>query len=232
MAVKDKDFVEINFTGKLKETNQVFDTTDPKVAKENNLGEGEFKPMTVCIGQGHLIKGLDLWIKGKEPGKYTDIEIKAEEAYGKKDAKLIRMIPTQQFVKHGIRPEPGLQVNVDNIVGIVRTVTGGRTVVDFNHPLAGKDLVYDIEILRVVEDKKEQVNSLLKLLANLEGETEIKEGKATIKVTMDVPEEVNKKLQEVIKELVGVEAEFVKEEKKEEEKKEEEKTSPVEDNKV
>jgi len=174
--------------------------------------------MIVCIGQGHLIKGLDAWMKGKELGKYTNIEVKPEEAYDKKDAKLIRMVPTQQFTKHGIKPETGLQVNIDNIMGTIRTVTGGRTLVDFNHPLAGKELIYDIEILRVVEDKKQQINSLLKLLANFEGEIEIKEGKATIKVTLDIPEEVKTKLQETIKDLVGVEAEFIKEEKKEEKK--------------
>ncbi len=216
MAIKEKDFVEINFTGRIQESGQVFDTTDPKVAKENNLGEGEFKPIIVCVGQGHLIKGLDEWIIGKEPGKYENITVPAIKAYGKKDAKLIRMIPTQQFTKYKIKPERGLQVNIDGIVGMIRTVTGGRTVVDFNHPLAGKDLVYDIEIIRKVDDKKEQVDSLLKLLVNVDAQTEIKEGKAKIKVTLDIPKEVQEKLKKTIKDLVGVEAEFVKEDKKEE----------------
>jgi FKBP-type peptidyl-prolyl cis-trans isomerase 2 len=215
--IKEKDFVEINFTGRLKSTGQVFDTTDSEIAKENNLGEGNFKPLIICVGQGHLIKGLENWIKGKEKGKYTKIEITSDNAYGKKDAKLIRMIPSQQFIKHGIKPEPGLQINIDNILGTIRTVTGGRCIVDFNHPLAGKDLEYDIEIIRIVEEKKEQIESLLKLLANLDSKITIKDNKAEIKLSIDVPEEFLNQLKEKIKELTGIEAEFLFEAKKKEE---------------
>ncbi len=217
MAIKEKDFIELDFTGKIKETGLVFDTTDPKTAKEAGIGDGSYKPIIVCVGQGHLIKGLDEFVRGKEPGKYN-LDLLPENAYGKKDAKLIRMIPTTQFTKHKIRPETGLQVNIDGIMGIVRTVTGGRTVVDFNHPLAGKELSYDIEIKRIVTDKKEQINSLLKLLVNVDGETEIKENKATIKVNLDIPEDIKKTLKETIKNLTEIDAEFIKEEKKEEKK--------------
>jgi len=216
MALKEKDFVEINYTGKLKDDNIIFDTTIEETAKKAGLEQREYKPLIICIGQSHFIKGLDNWIKGKEPGKYENIEIKAEEAYGKKDAKLIRMVSTQQFTKHKIKPQPGLQINIDNVMGIVRMVTGGRTIVDFNHPLAGKDLIYDIEIIRKIDDKKEQINSLLKLLVNMDEEIEINDNKAEIIVKIDVPEPIQQKLKETIKELVGIESEFKKKEDKQE----------------
>ncbi len=218
MTIKTKDFIELDFTGKIKDDNIVFDTTDPKIAEEAGLGEGKYVPIIVCVGQGQLIKGLDEFVLDKEPGKYH-VDVPVEAAYGKKDAKLIKMIPTTQFTKHNIKPEVGLQVNIDGLMGIVRTVTGGRTVVDFNHPLSGKDLSYDLEILRKVEDKKEQVNALLKLLVNVDGKIEIKDKKVEIKITYDIPEEVQQKLKETIKELTELDAEFITETPKQEEKK-------------
>lgn len=234
MTIKAKDFIEMNFTGKLKEDGMIFDTTLPEVAEKVGL-QGQFKPMIVCVGQGHLIKGLDEWLIGKEKGKYENIEISSDKAYGKKDAKLIRMVPTQQFTKHGIKPERGLQVNIDNMMATIRTVTGGRTVVDFNHPLSGKDLIYDIEIVNIVEDKKEQIQSLLKLLINLEAkQIDIKEGKAEITIHIEVPQPVLDKLKETIKDLVGVDAEFkIKQETNKEEKTEKtEEKQGQQDNKV
>ena len=71
---------------------------------------------------------------------------------------------------------PGMQLNIDSMVGTVKTVSGGRTLVDFNHPLAGKDLVYDVKINRIVDDNKEKLNSLLKMHLHIkDGEIEIKE---------------------------------------------------------
>ena len=77
---------------------------DEKTAKENGLFEErvEYKPITICIGQGQIIKGLDKALVGKEPEKQYTIEIKAEDAYGKKNAKLIQLISTSKFRKENL----------------------------------------------------------------------------------------------------------------------------------
>ncbi len=151
--VKEKDFIELEYTGKLKEDNIIFDTTDEKIAKENGLFDekAEYKPIVICIGQGQIIKGLDNALPDKEPNKPYTIEVNAEEAYGKKNAKLIQLISTSKFLKQNIQPMPGLQVNIDGTMGIVKTVSGGRTLVDFNHPLAGKDLTFKIKLVEIVK---------------------------------------------------------------------------------
>lgn len=206
MPIKKNDFIEIEYTGKLKEGSSVFDTTDKETAKEHHLyREGaEYGPIIVCVGEKHVLKGLDEFLVGKEIGSYK-IELKPEEAFGKKDTKLIQMIPAKKFTEHGIKPVPGLNVNVDGMLGLVKTVSGGRILVDFNHPLAGKELEYDIKVLRIVTDKKEQVQSLLSLILSVdkkEAEAEIKDGKCSIKLKKKFPDEVIKKLEEKIKELV------------------------------
>ena len=203
--IKEKDFIELEYTGKLKEENLVFDTTSEEVAKANDIFEekAEYKPIVVCVGQGQVIKGLDKSLIGKETEKDYTVEVSAEEAYGKKNIKLIQLISTSKFRKQNIQPMPGLQVNIDGTMGVIKTVSGGRTLVDFNHPLAGKDLTYNIKINKVVTDDKEKINSILKLhLGVADAEIKVENKKATIETKQEIPKEIHEELKKKIKELL------------------------------
>ncbi|MBW2974880.1 peptidylprolyl isomerase [Candidatus Woesearchaeota archaeon] len=203
--IKEKDFIELEYTGKLKEDNIVFDTTDEKTAKDNELFDekAEYRPITVCVGQGQVIKGLDKALVGKDLEKEYIIEISPEEAYGKKSAKLIQLVPTSRFRKENIQPMPGMQVNIDGMTGLIKTVSGGRTLVDFNHPLSGKDLVYSIKVNRVIKDDKEKISSILKMTLGInDAEIDIKEKKASMKTKQEIPKEIHGQLKDKIKELI------------------------------
>ncbi len=205
MQIKKNDFIEIEYTGKLKGDGSVFDTTDKKIAQEHHLyREGaEYGPLIICVGEKHVLKGLDTFLTGKELGSYN-IELNPEDAFGKKDAKLIQLIPARKFTEHNIKPVPGLNVNVDGMLGLVKSASGGRILVDFNHPLSGRELVYDIKVIRIVNDKKEQVQSLLDLILSVRKEdTEIalKDSECTVKLKKKFPDEVLKKVNDKIKEL-------------------------------
>ncbi len=203
--IKEKDFIELEYTGKIKEDNLIFDTTDEKVAKDNSLYEegAEYKPIAICVGQNQIINGLDKAIVGKETGKSYTIEVSSEDAYGKKNAKLIQLISTSKFLKENIRPMPGLQVNIDGMMGTIKTVSGGRTLVDFNHPLAGKDLTYEIKINRIITEDKEKIDSILKVnLGIKDAEVNIENKKAQIKTEQEMPKELQKELKKKIMELL------------------------------
>ena len=154
--IKEHDFVEIEYTGRIKEDGAVFDTTEENVAKENGLYDkkGNYSPIVICVGKNKILKALEEQIIGKETGNKYTFEIKRENAFGKKDAKLIRLIPTNKFRQQNIQPLPGLQLNIDGVFGVIKTVSGGRCLVDFNHPLAGKDIVYTVNLNKVVKDTK------------------------------------------------------------------------------
>ncbi|MBW2969667.1 peptidylprolyl isomerase [Candidatus Woesearchaeota archaeon] len=218
MAIKKHDFVELEYSGRLKETNEVFDTTDEKTAKDAQIfsDKAEYKPVIICIGEHHILRGIDEFLEGKELGKFT-LELPAEKAFGKKSAELVKMIPTSKFAEQNIKPVPGLRLNIDNYVGIVKTVSGGRTVVDFNHPLAGRDVVYELKINRIVDDKKEQVDSLLRVLLGVKAPVVVQEKKAVISFPAELPEQLKTELAKKIGELTGLEVSFEvkKEEKKE-----------------
>ena len=205
--MKKGDFVELEYTGKVKDMNIVFDTTSEKEAKENNIHDerASYGPVIICIGQKHVIHGLDEELEGKEPGKKYHIELSPEQGFGKKNAKLIQLVATSKFIKQKINPMPGLQVNIDNMMGMIRTVSGGRTLVDFNHPLAGKELVYDFKINKIVKDDGEKLKALLKLQFNLkDAKVAIKEGNAAISLNIkqNLPKPIEEKLTEYIKELI------------------------------
>jgi len=220
MVIKIKDFVEIEYTGKIKEDNIVFDTTSEKIAKENNMFNEnvDYGPVVVCVGQEHVLKGIDNVLVGKEPGEFK-IDLKPEEAFGKKDAKLIQLIPSSKFKQQKIQPVPGLQVNIDGIFGIIKTASGGRTLVDFNHPLSGKELSYDVKVNKIVNDDNEKVKAYLKLVYSIKDcEVKIEEGNAKVEVKTElnqkVKEEANKKITEAIPTIKKVEFITEKEEKK------------------
>jgi len=232
ILLKKGDFIELDYTGRIKDDKVVFDTTSEQVAKDSDAFNPKFKyqPVIICIGESHLIKGLDDALIGKKPGKYT-IEVKAEYAFGKKTPELLKLIPMRLFAKDDIKPFVGLEVNVDGTLGIVRSVSGGRVIVDFNHPLASRDLIYDVEVKRTVTEPVEKTRALLELMSVPFEEVDIKEGKVVITTKTKLPEPAVKGLVETIERLVKVksvkfktEEEVKKEGKKESEKGKESKT--------
>jgi len=201
MKTKKHDFIEIEYIGKIKSTGKIFDLTSEKLAKEKNLYNEniEYGPKIICVGENFIIPGLDKQLIGKETNKTYTLEIPAEEAFGKKDPKLIKLVSTSKFKDQKIKPFPGLQINVDGFIGIIRTVSGGRTIIDFNHPLAGHDLLYEIKINKIIKDTKTKLNSLVKLffkkeIANIEKDTAI--------IKADIPEKLQNIIKEKIKKLI------------------------------
>ncbi len=160
-SIKNGDFIELDYTGKLADDGTVFDTTMEDVAREAGLDpKAQYRPAIICVGEGQLLRGLDEYLEGKALGKHT-IGIPPEKGFGKKDTKLLKLIPKQKFKDGKLEPRVGLEVNVDNHYGVVRSVSGGRITVDFNHPLAGRDLVYEVDVKGVVTDTAKQIEALL-----------------------------------------------------------------------
>ncbi|MEM3126694.1 MAG: peptidylprolyl isomerase [Candidatus Woesearchaeota archaeon] len=206
--IKEKDFIELEYSGRFKDNNELFDTTSEEEAKKEKIHSQnmQYGPATICVGQGHLLKGLEKELVGKEIGKELTINLSAEDAFGKKDVKMLRQVPLNKFQKEGIRPIPGMQVNVDGAIGIVRTVSGGRVIVDFNHPFAGKNVVYRVKVKRKVEDKAEQISSLVQMIFNIKKDAfsaKVENDVATIEMPK-LPDEIKQELTKKIKWLVSV----------------------------
>ena len=207
MAIKKNDFIEIEYTGIVTEAKAVFDTTDEKIAKDCGIYSKKtaYGPLIVCVGENQLIPGLDKEIPGKEAGKEYTVSLKAEDAFGKKDIKLLKMIPVNVFKKQEINPMPGLEVNIDGAYGLIKNVSGGRTVVDFNHPLAGKDITYKVKINRLITNANQKLQSFLSMGLGVKSEA-IKSSfdgqKMTVVLPMALPKEATDGLSEKLKEVI------------------------------
>jgi FKBP-type peptidyl-prolyl cis-trans isomerase SlyD len=202
MKIEKGDFVEIEYTGKIKDDNTVFDTTDEKIAKENNLHGHEYGPAIICIGQEQVLKGIDDNLLGKEVGKEYGMDIKPEDAFGSKDSKLIQLIRAGKFKQQNIQPMPGLQVNIDGMVGTIKTAGGGRTLVDFNHPLAGRELSYVVKVNKKILDDAEKLKGFIKISLGPDCQAEVKESNAKISLKSGLPSEVQDNLRKKITELI------------------------------
>ncbi len=171
-TIKKNDFIEIEFTGK--SNNEIFDTTDKQEAKSIGL-EVEVKPMIVCVGNQMLIKGFDESLEGKEINKKYSIHLTPDKAYGKRQPGLLKIIPIKVFHQQNMNPVPGMMVQLDNYIAKILSVSGGRVSVDFNNPLAGKEIDYDFKITRIVSDDTEKVNALQEFFFKMRFDFEIKQ---------------------------------------------------------
>lgn len=205
MAIKNDDFIEIEYTAKVKDTNEIFDTTDEKTAKDAGIYEKgqRFGAVVICIGQGFLLKGLENELVGKEVGKEYEIPLGTDNAFGRKSAKLIQLVATNKFKVQGIMPQPGLQITIDGMFGTIKTVTGGRTLIDFNHPLAGQDVVYTVKILKHITNAKEKADGLVALQMGQENaSTELNGEELIIRTKLEAGEDYKEKFSELITKLV------------------------------
>jgi FKBP-type peptidyl-prolyl cis-trans isomerase 2 len=122
--------------------------------------EADVKPVVVSVGNGMLLEGFDKALEDKEIGKDYSIHLSVDDGFGPRNPQLIRMIPMRIFREKNMNPMPGMTLQMDNQIAKVISVSGGRVMVDFNNPLAGKELDYKFKILKKVEDDSEKVNAL------------------------------------------------------------------------
>jgi hypothetical protein len=109
-----------------------------------------------------VLRGLDEEIGKMGIGERKTVELAPEKAWGNRDPTLLRMIPIRKFGDRADDLRVGDSVEVDNRIGVIRFLGSGRAQVDFNHRLAGKTLVYDVEVVSKVEGDEEKIRALIK----------------------------------------------------------------------
>ena len=181
MVLKKKDFIEIEYTGKVV-GGEIFDSNITEDLKNSNLSL-KAKPFIFCLGEGMFLNSIEDFLIGKSPEKNTyKLTLTPDKAFGNRLSKLIQVIPMRVFIEKKINHYPGALFNFDGRVAKVLSVSGGRVMVDFNNPLAGKTVEYKINLLRQVNDVNEQIKAFIDFLFKKDFDFEIKEKKIIIKV--------------------------------------------------
>ncbi|MGQ9625081.1 MAG: FKBP-type peptidyl-prolyl cis-trans isomerase [Candidatus Bathycorpusculaceae bacterium] len=163
MALQKGDFILVDYMAKVKETSEVFDTTMEEVAKKERLyKEGEiYEPKLVVIGEGWVLKALDESLTRMETGKTSTVEIPPEKAFGPRDPEKVKRVPLRHLTDKGVTPSLGVRVEYDNKLATVRAIGAGRVLLDFNPPLAGKTLVYEVTVQKKLETREEKITALI-----------------------------------------------------------------------
>jgi len=128
-----------------------------KASTENSRDGGQ--PLAILYGHGNIIPGLEKAMDGREAGESFKASVVAADAYGEKREGLSQRIPKKHFGAQ--RLEPGMQVVLQTNFGprpvTVEKVGMSVVDVDLNHPMAGKDLEFDIEVVEVREASAEEL---------------------------------------------------------------------------
>ena len=124
--------------------------------EDGTVAESTFddEPLTFTMGDGTLVRGLELGLYGLRPGDSQRLTLYPEQAYGQRDPDKVHRLPRADFGA-GIELQPGLILGFETpageeIPGAVLSLDADSVEVDFNHPLAGRSVVFDVEIIDVV----------------------------------------------------------------------------------
>ena len=162
MALKDGDIITLDYEGRT--DGVLFDTTLEKIAKEEGsvVENRVYAPITVVVGDGRLVPGLENDLKKAKVGKTTEVTISPEEAYGPRDTKLIETMSVSKFRRlcPNAKGFVGEEVNIEGKVGILANVYGSRVRVDFNPGLAGKELVFKYTVKSTIKKVDEKIKAL------------------------------------------------------------------------
>jgi peptidylprolyl isomerase len=164
MSLQKGDFILINYTAKVKETNDVFDTTLEEVAKKERLyKEGElYEPKLIVIGEGWMLKAVDEYLETMKLNKAQSVEVPSDKAFGPRDPEKIKRVPLKQLLAKDVHnPTIGMRIDYNGKMATIRSIGAGRVLLDFNPPLAGRTLIYDVTVDKKLATNEEKVTALI-----------------------------------------------------------------------
>jgi peptidylprolyl isomerase len=164
MPLEKGSLVLVDYTARVKDTNDIFDTTKEEEAKKTKFYDptNKYEPRIVSIGESWVLKGFDEALSNANVGDKLNIEVPPEKGFGKRDDSKIRMIPQRKLGDKADEVGVGDEIEIDNRRAIVRYIGSGRIQVDFNHRFAGKTLVYDANVLKKLDSDGEKISALIK----------------------------------------------------------------------
>lgn len=166
--ITENDFVLINFIGRIKLTNAIFDLTYKDIAEKEHLEteKVDFSPVLVIPRANYVLPALAKSLIGHNVGDKYTIELKAKDAFGEYDPKLVKTMGLGVFSENGINPSVGDIVTLDGVPAYIMSVTGGRVMVNFNNILAGKDVIYEVEVVKVLDNDIDKCKYIFKHYTN------------------------------------------------------------------
>lgn len=183
----------IDYVAKVKDSDEVFDTTIEEDAKKHSIHETgvKYSPKLVSVGEVSypVLKGLDEALTKTSVGDKLTVEVTPDKGFGERDSTKVRMIPIRKLGEDAEKISVGDTIEIDNKRGIIRFIGSGRVQIDYNHKYAGKTILYDVNVIKSLESENDKVDGILKNRLPVEDSKvnfSIKEKEANI----TIPEEI------------------------------------------
>lgn len=186
------DFVLLELEGR-DASGEVFDSTKGEIAKKLHGKEG---PLLIIYGHAMMVKGINDALRTMKEGESKSLALEPADAFGSKNPERVKVYPVTEFIKAGYKSiAPGMMMVLNapggTITGTVKSISNGRVTVDFNHPLAGKKVFYELKAGKVLKDTAEKVSRLCDALS-ISADCKADDKERTICVTVKEDKESNK----------------------------------------
>lgn len=190
MTLERGSLILVDYTAKVKDNNEIFETTREEEAKKSELFDPthKYEPRLISIGEGWVLKGLDEALAAANIGDKINVEITPDKGFGERDPNKVRMVAQRKLGEKADEVRVGDVIEIDHRTGIVRYVGSGRVQIDFNHRFAGRTLTYDVDVVKKVESDDDKIRSLIKRRLPVDDE-KIKINLKGFTLEIDLPEE-------------------------------------------
>ena len=191
MTFKKGQLILLDYTAKIKDTGEVFETTIEEDAKKNSIHEPnvKYQPKLVSVGESWVLKGLDDALPETSVGDKKTIEVSSDKGFGARDKGKVRMIPLRKLGEDAEKVSVGDTVEVDNKKGIIRYIGSGRVQIDYNHRYAGKTILYEINVKKSLDADDDKITAILQSRMPVEDD-KLVFNKSGDSLDITIPEEI------------------------------------------
>src|SRR5688500_5566258 len=192
MTFDKGSLILLDYTARIKDNGEIFETTIEEDAKKSNLYDPtrKYEPRLISVGEGWVLKGLDEALTSTDVGQKLSIEISPDKGFGERDTNKVRMIPQRKLGEKANEIKVGDVVELDDRTGIIRYIGSGRVQIDYNHRLASRVLVYDVNVVKKIESNDDKIKYLLKRRLPIDDEkAKIEQHDDT--VLIELPEDIS-----------------------------------------
>ena len=193
MTFNKGSLILVDYTAKVKDSGEVFDTTIEEEAKKHSIHESnvKYQPKLVSVGEVSypVLKGLDEALAKTSVGEKLTVDVTPDKGFGERDSGKVRMIPIRKLGEDAEKVSVGDTIEVDNKRGIIRFIGSGRVQIDYNHKYAGKTILYDVNVVKSLDSPADKVDGILQSRLPLENSKvnfELKDKE----VSITIPEEI------------------------------------------
>jgi peptidylprolyl isomerase len=183
----------VDYTAKVKDTEEIFDTTVEEDAKKHSIHEPnvKYQPKLVSIGEVSypVLKGLDEALAKTSVTDKLTVEVTPDKGFGERDSKKVRMIPIRKLGEDAEKVTVGDSIEIDGKRGIIRYIGSGRVQVDYNHRYAGKTILFDVNVIKSLDSASDKIDGILKSRLPVE-DTKIEFDLKDNEVNVMIPEEI------------------------------------------